>query len=175
MAGAFEGDAVAEVGDPLGVFVHDGVLSGFEPAGGEAIDSDAVDAPVIGEGHGELFGAAAAGSVGCEAGVSGDGGDGADVDDAAVFGGDHRLEGDLLGEEEGTAEVGVEDEVPVVPGDFGGGFADVATGVVDEDVDGACGGDGVFYGGLDAFEGRDIEDDGEGAAAEGFDAGGDGC
>src|ERR1051326_6106553 len=58
LAGAFEGDAAAEVLKPFFIFVHDGVLGGFEPAGGEAVDGDAVRAPIVGEAHGELFDAA---------------------------------------------------------------------------------------------------------------------
>ena len=42
----------------------------------------------------------------------------------------HRLR-----DEERPAQVGVENEIPVVPGDLGGALADVAAGVVDQDVD----------------------------------------
>ena len=47
-----------------------------------------------------------------------------------------------LRDEEAAAQVGVEDQVPVVPGDVEGGLAHVAAGVVDEDVDLAEGGFG---------------------------------
>src|SRR5580693_1953063 len=83
LAGAFDGDAVGDVRDPFLVVVHDFVLIGAEPAGGEAVDGDAVFAPVVGEAHGELADSPAAGAVGAEASESGDAGDGADVDDAA--------------------------------------------------------------------------------------------
>ena len=163
-----EGDAFAEVIDPACVVVHDAVLFGAEPAWGEAIDGDVVGAPVGGETHGELFDAAAAGSVWGEAGVTGDAGDGADVDDAAGLALDHAA-GDGLADEEGAAEVGFEDGVPVVPCDFEGWFAAIAAGVIDEDVDAAEGG---FCGGggeLDAVEVSDIEGNGGAAAAEGDD------
>ena len=107
MAGAFDGDAVGDVGDPFLVVVHDFVLVGAEPAGGEAIDGDAVFAPVVGEAHGELADAAAAGAVGAEAGETGDAGDGADVDDAAVVVLDHAARNSLR-DEETSAQVGVE-------------------------------------------------------------------
>ena len=55
-----------EIFDPLLVFVHDLVLLGAKPAGGETVDGDAVLAPIVGEAHGELADAAAAGAVGRE-------------------------------------------------------------------------------------------------------------
>ena len=167
-AGSAERDAFAEVIDPACVVVHDAVLFGAEPAWGEAIDGDAVGAPVGGEAHGELFDAAAAGSVGGETCVACDAGDGADVDDAAGLALDHAA-GDGLADEERAAEVGFEDCVPVVPCDFEGWFAAVAAGVIDEDVDAA---EGCFCGGggeLDAVEVSDVEGDGGAAAAEGED------
>ena len=45
------------------------------------------------------------------------------------------MPGHGLGDEERAAEVRVDDCVPVVPGDVDGRLADVAAGVVDEDVD----------------------------------------
>jgi hypothetical protein len=79
------------------------------------------------------------------------------------------MSGDLLGDEEAAAQVGVEDEVPVVPGDLECGFADVASGVVDEDVDLADGFVGRGGHGLNAFLIAYVEGEGDGAAAEGFD------
>src|SRR5262245_11548334 len=55
LAGAFERDAVAEIFDPFFIFVHDGVLGGLEPSGGEAVYGDAVRAPIVSETHRELF------------------------------------------------------------------------------------------------------------------------
>ncbi len=169
-AGAAERDAFDERADPGLVFVEDLVLRGFEPSGGEAVDGDAVRAPVVGEAHGELADAAAAGAVGREAGVAKDAGDGADVDDAAVAALDHTA-GDGLGDEEAAAQVGVEDEVPVVPGDVESGLADVAAGIVDEDVNRAEGGFGFFGEALDAGGVADVEFQRDGAAAEGVDLG----
>lgn len=173
LAGAFYGDAVDEVVDPFLAFVHHFILVGAKPAGGEAVDGDAVAAPVVGEGHGELADASSAGTVGAEAGVSGDAGDGADIDDASVALLDHAA-GEMLGDEEAAAEVGVEDEVPVVPGDVEGGLADVASGVVDEDVD--LGDEGVGFGGhgLDTLLAADVELKRDGLAAECFDFGDEG-
>ena len=168
--GALKGDAIAEVLYPFGVLIHDGVLRGLEPTRGEDIYGDAMEAPVIGEGHGHLLHATAAGSIGGEAGVPGDAGDAADEDDAAVLGGDHEFLGGLLGEEEGAAEVRVENEVPVVPGDIHGGLADVAAGVADEDVKLAIVGLGGLHGGGDAFEGADVELEGKHFATEVGDA-----
>jgi len=34
-----------------------------------------------------------------------------------------------------TAQVGIENQIPIFPGDFQSGFANVAAGIVDEDVD----------------------------------------
>ncbi len=150
------------------VFVHHGVLRRLEPAGGEAIDGDAVFAPVVGEAHGELANAAAAGAVGAESGITGDGGHRADVDDAAVVALDHAA-GDSLRDEKTAAQVGIENQIPIFPGDFERGFANVAACIVDEDVDVAevlfC----VSSHLLDAVVIADIEFERECFAAEGLD------
>src|SRR5580693_9056402 len=67
LAGAFYGDAVGDVGDPFVIVVHDFVLVGAEPTWGQAIYGDAVFAPVVGQAHGQLADAAAAGAVRAEA------------------------------------------------------------------------------------------------------------
>src|ERR1700722_5060399 len=134
LAGAFYGDAVGDVGDPFGVVVHDFVLVGAEPAGGEAVYGDAVFAPVVGEAHGELADAAAAGAIGAEAGESGDAGDRADADDASVIVFDHAARNSLR-DEERASQIRIENQIPVVPGDVDGGFSHVTTRVVHEDVD----------------------------------------
>ena len=122
-------------------------------------------APVVGEAHGELANAAAAGAVGREASVAGDAGDGADVDDAAVAAGNHAA-GDGLGNEKAAAQIGVEDEVPVVPCNVERGLADVAAGVVDENMNLAEGGFGFCRHLLDALLVADVELERNGAAAE---------
>src|SRR5580704_1550551 len=134
LAGALHWDAVGDVGNPFLVVVHDFVLVGAEPAGRQAIHGDAVLAPVVGEAHGELTDAAAAGAVGAESGESGDAGNGADVDDAAVVVLHHAARNSLR-DEEASTQIRIENQVPVVPSDVDGGLSNVATGVVDEDVD----------------------------------------
>ena len=57
---------------------------------------------------------------------------------------------DRLGDKEAAPQVGVENEVPVVPGDIERGFADIASGVVDQDVDLAEGGLSLLGHSLDA-------------------------
>ncbi len=93
-----------------------------------------MDAPVVGQAHGQLLDAAAAGAVRAEAGVPRDARHRADVDDPAVAARDHLLRHRLC-DEEGAAQVGVDHKVPIVPGHVDGGLAHVAAGVVDEDVD----------------------------------------
>jgi hypothetical protein len=83
----------------------------------------------------------------------------------------HHAAGDGLRGEEDTAEIGVEDQVPIVPGHFERGLANVAAGVVDEDVEPACGGPRGIGGGFDARLLADIKHDRPRLAAEGFDLG----
>ena len=59
----------------------------------------------------------------------------ADVDDAAVARAAIMCRATACATKNGPAQVGVEDQVPVVPGDVRGRLADVAAGVVDQDVD----------------------------------------
>ena len=167
-AGTLDGNAFSEIFDPFGVFVHDFILFGAEPAGGQAIDGDAVLAPIVGETHGELANAAATGAVRAESGITGDSGDRADVDDAAVVAVDHAASNGLR-DEKTAAQVCIENQIPIFPSDFERGFANVAAGVVDEDVDVAE----VFFGGgdhlFDAVVIADVEFEREGFAAEGMD------
>jgi len=170
LARALYRDAVGDVVDPLLVFVHHFVLVGAEPPWCEAIYGDAMLAPVVGEAHGELADAAAARAIGSETRVPLDAGDRADVDDAAVVAPDHAA-GYRLGYEEAATKIGVQNQVPVVPGYLEGRFADVAARVVDEDVHLAEGGFRVGGHFLDAGEVANVEFEGDGAAAEGFDFG----
>src|SRR4029077_3596888 len=96
---------------------------------------DAVSAPVVSEGHGHLFDPTATGSVGCEAGVTGVAGNRTNVDDAPAAARDHAAAGDGLGEKKAAAQIRVEDEVPVVPGNLSGWLWPGAAGVVDQDVE----------------------------------------
>ena len=112
--------------------------------------------------------AAAACAVGAETGVTGDAGDGADVDDASVAARNHATR-DGLRDEKTSAQVCIENQIPIVPGDFESGFANVAAGIVDEDVEMAV---DVFRSRcefLDASLIADIEFEGGGAATEGAD------
>src|SRR5258707_12803366 len=138
-AGALNGNAFAKIVDPLLIFVESFVLLGVEPAGRETIYGDAVLAPVVGEAHGELAIAAATGAIGSESGVTGDAGDGSDVDDAAVFGVDHAA-GNGLGHKKTAAQIGVENYIPIFPGDFERRFADVEAGVVYKNIEMGNGG-----------------------------------
>jgi len=40
-----------------------------------------------------------------------------------------------LCDKEAAPQVGIEDQVPIFPGDINRRFADIATGIVDEDID----------------------------------------
>lgn len=168
LAWALERNTLAEIFHPLFVFVENLVLLGAEPTGSEAVDGDPVRTPVIGEAHCELANAAAACAVRGEARVARDTGDRANVDDAAVVARDHAARYGLRNKKTST-QIGVENQIPVVPGDVEGGFADVASRVVYENVDVA---EGFFGGGdhaLDAGVIAHVEFEGDGSAAESFD------
>ena len=60
------------------------VLRGPKPTGGEAVDCDAVPAPVVCEAHRELLNAAATSPIRSQTSVAKDAGDGPDVDDSAI-------------------------------------------------------------------------------------------
>ena len=78
------------------------------------------------------------------------------------------MTGDGLGDEEGAAEVGFKDKIPVVPGDVQGGFADVAAGIVDEDVDLREGHLGGLRHVLNAGLISDVQTERDGATAHGL-------
>src|SRR5581483_9528971 len=86
------------------------------------------------EAHRQLFHAAAARAIGSEAGVTGNTGDRTDIHDAAVLARDH-VSRHGLGNEERAAEIGLEHEIPIIPRDLERRLADIAPGIVDEDVD----------------------------------------
>lgn len=90
---------------------------------------------MVGERHGELFDPAAAGAVGCETGVSGVARDRFSIDDPSGGAWNHAVASDGLGQEEDVAQIVFEAEVPIVSDHFGGWFADVAAGLIDEDVE----------------------------------------
>src|SRR5258708_8492565 len=73
--GPLEGNAVLQVFPPLRIFIHYFVLLGAKPSRRQAIDGDAVAAPVGGEAHRQLADSAAAGAIRSQARVAGDAGD----------------------------------------------------------------------------------------------------
>jgi len=139
-----------------------------EPSGREAVHGDAVFAPIVGEAHGELANSAAACAVRAEAGVTGDAGDGTDVDDAAVVARNHTA-CDGLRDEKAAAQICVENQIPIIPSDFERGLANVAAGIVDQDVEMAVDVFGSRSKFLDVLLIADVEFEGGGAAAEGPD------
>jgi len=98
-----------------------------------------------------------------------DSAEGADVDDAAMGGFEVRVGG--LGDEERAAGVGLEHGVPLGDGDGfeDGGFKD--SGVVDQDIQPAEGGDDGGDGLADALGGADIALEGSGLDSEGVELG----
>ena len=82
-----------------------------------------------------MLDAAAAGAVGGEARVAGDARDRADVDDAAVRRAGSCARATAWATKNVPRRFVSSDRVPIVPGDLDGRLADVAAGVVHEDVD----------------------------------------
>ena len=143
LARTFQRNAVAEILDPLSIFVQHFVLVGTKPSRGETIHGDSMFAPVVCKAHGQLPDAAAARAIGTEAGIPGNAGHRTDIDDAPVAARNHVTH-DGLRDKKTSAQVRVENQVPIVPGDFQRGFADVATGIVDENIQVAKRGRRVF-------------------------------
>ena len=54
LAGALERNAIAEVFDPLFVFVQDFILVGAKPSRRKTVHRDAMLAPIVGKAHGQL-------------------------------------------------------------------------------------------------------------------------
>src|SRR5207244_8365818 len=105
-------------------------------------DGDAVFAPVVGEAHGELANSAAACAIGSKARVARNTGDRADVNDAAIARRNHAARGGLRNEKT-SAQICVQNRIPIFPGNFECGFADVSASIVDENVEMAKSGFGV--------------------------------
>ena len=74
-----------------------------------------------------------------------------------------------LGSKEGAAQVGVEDQVPIVPGDLYGRFADIASRVVNQYVDPAIMSEGLVRHTLDTIEVAHIQFQGQCFPTERFD------
>jgi hypothetical protein len=161
-------NAIAKIFDPFFVLVEDLVLFGAKPSRRETIHGDAVLAPVVRKTHCQLPNASAAGAIGAEASVACDAGDRADVDDASVAASNHAAR-DGLCDKKTAAKIGIENQIPIFPSYIERWFADIATGIVYENIETAKG--GVSFRGhfLDALLSADVELDGNGAAAERFD------
>ena len=163
----FQGNAIAKIFDPFFVLVEDLVLFGSKPSRRKTIHRDAVSAPVVRKTHCQLPNAPAAGAIRAETRVACDAGDGADVDDASVAASNHAAR-DGLCDKKTAAKIGIENQIPIIPSYVERRFADIATGIVYENIETPKGGfrcGGHF---LDALVAADVELDGNGAAAERF-------
>ena len=128
---------------------------GWEPAWSDGVHLDIVHAPFAGEILGENDDAAFAGVIadGLKFGRSAaKSGDARNVNNFSAALGDHGF-ADGLGKKKCAGEVGLDDFVPVLQAHFFDGRAPGGSGIVDEDVDAAEGGeggvdDGVNVGGI---------------------------
>lgn len=109
---------------------------GFDAAGAENPDADAVGAEFGVEGLGEADLGKFCGAVDGFVGGSLEAGDGGDEEDDAGALPDHGRRG-VAGEEEGRAEVGGDELVEVFGGGFDQRFVVALAGVVDEEVEAA--------------------------------------
>ncbi len=85
--------------------------------GRQAIHRDAMLPPVMSQAHGELFDAASTRSVRTQPGITGDAGDGSHIDNSTVFLVDH-MPGDRLSDEKQSAKIGIQHQIPILPGNF---------------------------------------------------------
>ncbi len=152
--GGGEEDGFGDVGGVHHVGLGDGLCGaaaaegelGFDTAGAEDADADAVGAEFGVEGLGEADLGELGGGVDGFVGGALEAGDGGDEEDGAGALPDHGW-GGVAGEEEGRAEVGGDEVVEVRGGGFGDGFVVALAGVVDEDVEAAEGFEGEVGGG----------------------------
>src|SRR6266498_2382049 len=133
-AGTLKGNAVLEIFNPLGIFVKDLVLLSAKPSRCKAVDGDAVFSPIVRQTHGELADSAPTGAVWSQSRVTCDAGHRSNVNNAAIVAGYH-VPCDGLRNEETSAQIRVQDEVPIVPGYVQSRLADITAGIVDQDVD----------------------------------------
>src|SRR5262249_54263204 len=110
LARAFERNTVAEVFDPFLIFVHDCVLFRLEPTRCKAVHGNPMNAPIVGEAHGQLFYAATARTVRAKAGITSHTRDGADIDNAPILARNHVTR-DGLSDEKGATQIRVENEI----------------------------------------------------------------
>src|SRR5206468_4322467 len=134
LAGALERNAIAKIFDPIFIIVENCILFGAKPSRRKAIHGDAVLAPVVREAHGQLPDATTASAIGAESCVTCDTGDGADVDDAAIAARDHDA-GHGLRNKKTAAQIGIQNQVPIIPRNLESRLANVATRVVHENID----------------------------------------
>src|SRR5688572_13667909 len=133
-AGTPDWNAIDQRGHPVRVVVHHLVLIGPEPPRRETVHGEAVRPPVRRQAHRQLPDAAPARAVRAEAGIAGDRRQRTDVDDAPAAVWNHQAR-HRLGDEERAAQVGIQNQVPVLPRDVGRRLARIAAGVVHQDVD----------------------------------------
>src|SRR5882762_3987880 len=115
LSGSLHRNAVTEIIHPLFVLIERLVLRRAKPTRRQAIDRDSVPAPIVGQAHRQLPDASPAGPVGPESGIASHAGHGTDVDDAPVLPRNHPTR-DRLGNEEAAPQIGVENQVPIIPG-----------------------------------------------------------
>src|SRR5881628_254745 len=89
LARALEWNAIAKILDPFLILIHDGILGRLEPAGRKAVHCNAVNPPIIGQTHGELLDTASTRTIRSQPGITCDTRDRTDIDDAAIFFGNH--------------------------------------------------------------------------------------
>src|SRR5262249_39126905 len=134
LARALDGNTLRKIVHPLRILIQHSVLFGAKPAGSETVHCDSVLAPIVGKAHGELADTAAACAISSETGVTRNASDGADVDNAAVAARNHAAR-DRLRYKKTAAQICIENCVPVVPGNIKGGLANVAAGIVDQNIE----------------------------------------
>src|SRR2546426_11086124 len=130
---SFNRNSIAKIIDPFLIFVKYVVLFRAKPSRREAIHGDAVLAPIVGQAHRQLPDAAPAGPVWREACITRHTGYGADIDDASITARNHAARHGLR-DEETPAEIRVKNQIPVFPGNVERRLSNIATGIVDEDV-----------------------------------------
>src|SRR5205823_2073873 len=134
LARSLQWNSVAEVLDPFLIFVKDFVLFGAKPTRRKAIYRDAMSAPIIRQTHGQLANSASACAVWSEPCVACNAGHRSDIDDAPVPTRYHSPS-NRLRHEKTSAQIRIENQVPIVPGHIESGFPDVASCIVNENVE----------------------------------------
>src|ERR1700678_39690 len=134
LARALERNTVDDVLNPSLVLVKDRILLGTEPPRSQAVYRNPMRSPFIREAHCQLLDAPSASAIRGDAGITEDARNRSDVDNPSVAAFDHAAR-ECLGNKERTAQICVEYQVPIVPGNVERRFAHVATRVVDKNID----------------------------------------